>query len=309
MKEKKKIPLIIDCDPGVDDTLALFLAKNLDCFKIQAITTVSGNLSIEVTTENVQLVAGYLGLSCVVAKGAKEPLMKEKVTAAHIHGEDGLGGARKYFPKEKALPLAEEGALLVMRRLLLEAKEKVSILALGPLTNIALLLKAFPEVKEHIGLISIMGGGLFGGNVTPLSEFNFYVDPEAAQIVLQSGVPLLLSGIHMTEKAFLKSEDLQRVQESTGPYAKIGNALLKDFAQGQKAIHDPCAVLALARPDLFTWQEMALTVDPREGVSQGMLVPMREKNPTCKVMMDLQVDTFRELLTEAMMGNASSEVL
>lgn len=200
-KKGERIQLFIDCNPGIDDAMALMMARASEGFDLKGITSVSGNLDIETTTKNIELFANVLKLNAVLARGASEPLVKGKFSAEEVHGSDGLGGASSLFGVTLSGEKVQQNAVDTMRKLLLEEERKTAIVAIGPLTNIALLLKTYPEVKEKIRVISIMGGSLEGGNVTPLSEFNFYVDPEAASIVFQSGIPLILSGLHMTVDA------------------------------------------------------------------------------------------------------------
>ena len=191
--EKRK--LIIDCDPGVDDAVMLaFAAAHREKFEILAVTTVSGNQDIEKVTRNALDLTAFYGLSVPVAQGMGTPLVKEPCYAPETHGESGLGSLKLPPSPQKA---AEEPAVLFMYRILKELPEgeKLTIAATGPLTNIAVLLKLFPEIKGKIREILFMGGSLCGGNVTAAAEFNFYVDPEAATIVLHSGIPLVMCGL------------------------------------------------------------------------------------------------------------------
>lgn len=304
MNEDDKIPLIIDCDPGVDDSLALMVARHAGCFEVKAVTAVSGNLGIEVTSKNALILSEVLGFQAPVAKGATEPLLKKIVTAEEVHGSDGMGGARQYFEETGGRTLSDRNAVETMREVLMSSDEKTAVIAIGPLTNIALLLKLYPEVREKILVLSIMGGGLQGGNVTALSEFNFYADPEAAAIVFGSGVPLILSGLHMTKDATLTEENLLDIRNHQGALSKPVSHMLRDYARNHAAIHDPCAVMALSHPEMFFSKDLYIEIDTREGVSRGMSYADErrwvDKTPNCTVLMSIDVEKFREVLVESL---------
>ncbi|WP_313119195.1 nucleoside hydrolase [Proteiniclasticum ruminis] len=303
-KEGERIPLLIDCDPGIDDAMALMMARASKGFDLKGITSVSGNLDIETTTKNIELFAKVLKLNTVLAKGASEPLVKGKFSAEEVHGSDGLGGASSLFGVSWTEEKVQQNAVDTMRKLLLAEDRKTAIVAIGPLTNIALLLKTYPEVKEKIRVISIMGGSLKGGNVTPLSEFNFYVDPEAASIVFRSGVPLILSGLHMTVDATISEENLEEIRNHPGVLSKPAAEMLKNYPGTAHPLHDPCAVLALSHPEIFSYEEMTIHIDTREGDSQGMSYkderPWVEKEPNCRVLMKIHQEKFRRLLVDAL---------
>ncbi len=299
-----KIPLIIDCDPGVDDALTIFLAKYLDKFDIKAITSVSGNVGIDLTTRNALILADLIDLDCVVARGAEEPLVKPKRTSGTVHGIDGIGGSLELFPKECKKELSKDNALTVLRDTLLNSEEKVSIVAIGPLTNIGLLLKVYPEVKEKIEVISIMGGAINHGNATPCSEFNFFADPEAASIVFNSGVPLIMAGINITAKATLTRENKKEIKNIGTNISEIGHKMIENYTSDDPAIHDPCAVLVLTHPEMFEWEDLYVQIDTRPGLTQGMsYADYRYNNinkPNCRVLRDLDIEKFRRFIIDSM---------
>lgn len=300
----EKIPLLIDCDPGIDDAIALMVASASDLFEIRGLSSVSGNLNIDTTTKNIALFSKALGLKAVLSRGAEEPLVKGKFSAEEVHGRDGLGGASALFEEAPLTLSVKANAVETMRQLLLKEEKKTALIAIGPLTNIALLLKTYPEVKEKILVISIMGGSLGGGNVTPISEFNFYVDPEAASIVFSSGVPLILSGLHMTKGATLTEKNLEEILSKKGALSVQAATMLKNYPRTAHPLHDPCAVLALTHPEIFTYEDLAVRVDTREGITQGMsYIENRdfvEKKPNCRVLHKLDTERFREILVEAL---------
>ena len=201
--------IIIDCDPGIDDAVALAAAfANRDKLNILGICTVAGNQSIDKVTENALRIVNFLGAPEIpVAKGASEPLVKKACPAATVHGENGLGNTE--LPKGDNV-IVSNNAITFMEETIrnLPEGEKITLVPLGPLTNIALLLKVYPEVKEKIDEICLMGGSASGGNVTATAEFNIWHDPEAAKIVFESGVNVVMCGLDVTRICGLDKEHI-----------------------------------------------------------------------------------------------------
>lgn len=299
-----KIPLIIDCDPGVDDILSILLAHSLEGIDLKAITSVNGNVGIDYTTRNSLLIADLLDLDCIVARGEAVPLVKPLLPKSDVHGKDGLGGYLDLFPKEIKKDLSKESAVTVLKDLILNSPEKISIAAIGPLTNIAILLKSYPEVKENIEVLSIMGGAINNGNATPCSEFNFYADPEAASVVFNSGVPIILSGLNLTLKATLTERDIDEMKNIGSEISNIALSMLKDYISKDAAIHDPCAILALTNIEMFEYEDLYVQVDTRDGVTRGMSYAdyrdINKNKANCKVLTDLDVDKFREFMVNSL---------
>jgi pyrimidine-specific ribonucleoside hydrolase len=255
-------PVIFDCDPGHDDAMALLLALSSEELDVRLITTCAGNQTQDKTLLNTLRLLSYIGVTDIeVARGREKPLVRELIIADNIHGESGLDGADLGDPTFGASPST---ALDAMRRVLAEADESVTIIATGPLTNVAVLLAAYPELKSRIERISIMGGACFGGNWTPAAEFNIYVDPEAADIVFCSGVPIVMSGLDVTHKAIVTPEDIERIRRIGNRTSKIMAPLLEFFLSKMSPhflsedgrvegirMHDPCAVAYLLAPSIF----------------------------------------------------------
>src|ERR1051326_6059344 len=182
--------VIIDTDPGVDDALALLLAMRSPELKIEGITAVAGNVPLELTLPNALRMVKIAGRTELpVAAGARDPLVRRLVTAAYAHGENGLGGA--VFPEPKTRPIPEPAAHFI-RRLVRKYPGEVTLITIGPLTNVGVALRGDPELAGMVRGLVMMGGSLSGGNITPAAEFNVYVDPEAARIVFQSGIPITM---------------------------------------------------------------------------------------------------------------------
>src|SRR3989475_9519538 len=183
--------VVIDTDPGVDDALALLVAMRAPEVKLEAITPVAGNVPLELTLPNALRMVEIAGRTDIpVAAGAKAPLMRRLVSAAYAHGENGLGGA--VFPEPKIKQVAEPAAEFI-RHIVRKYPNEVTLITMGPLTNVATALNADPELAGMIKSLVMMGGSLSGGNITPAAEFNIYVDPEAEPIVFQSGIPITMA--------------------------------------------------------------------------------------------------------------------
>lgn len=199
--------IILDTDPGVDDALAIFLALRSPELKVEAITPVGGNVPLALTLPNALRLVEIAGRTDVaVAAGAATPLVRRLVTAAYVHGDNGLGGAE--FPKPRLKPVAENAADTICR-IVRSSPGEITIVGIGPLTNVATALKSDLELAPKIKEIVVMGGSLTRGNITPSAEFNFYVDPEAARIVFDSGVPITMVGLNVTEKVLLGESQIQ----------------------------------------------------------------------------------------------------
>lgn len=249
-------PVFIDCDPGLDDAIALMvLAARKDVFDLKGITTVAGNQTGAKTYENARRLAAYLKLNVPVVKGAERPLFRTPLTAGDYHGEDGLAGMRvgsEMVPEEKS------SAIHFLYRDLMAIPDPVTLLATGPLTNLAVLFEKHPVVKDRIDHITIMGGSLSGGNVTPYAEFNFCADPHAAKAVLSAGVPIHLLGLDVTHQAYLTDEEIKTFGALGTKYGGMVGDLMQFYAVSYKQtglpgtpIHDASAVLYEAQPELF----------------------------------------------------------
>ena len=214
-----RIKVIMDCDPGIDDGIALaYAAAHQDELELLAVTTFAGNNTIDKVTKNALELVDFYGLKVPVARGQERPLVKEVLHAEEFHGETGLGHC--VLPEAKS-ETASDNAVLFSRELLnrLPEGEQVVMIETAPMTNLALLLKVFPEIKNKIGKIVFMGGAAKGGNITPAAEFNIYADPEAAKIVFDSGIPLVMCGLDATLKCNLTRNQIMKLCQSGDPTA------------------------------------------------------------------------------------------
>lgn len=273
--EKRKI--IIDCDPGIDDAVALaYAAAKKDYFDVIAVTTVSGNQSIEKVTRNALDLVDFWGLDVPVAKGMGEPLVRKVLHAADVHGENGIGEC--VLPKSEKT-VVERNAIFYLRDLLMEAKEKITLVCTGPLTNIALLLKMFPEVKEHIDEIVFMGGAARGGNITPCAEFNVYVDPESAKIVFDSGIHLVMCGLDVTWRCNIDRRQVTKLCQSGNKAAEVCGDMIgynientDSKYRGKACMHDVVPLMYLIHPEFFKYERTILDVDCSDNVSRGTIM-------------------------------------
>jgi inosine-uridine nucleoside N-ribohydrolase len=237
--------------------------------------------------------------------GQKRPLIREKSAVTSVHGENGMGDC--HLP-EPTLELYSDNAITFLRDTILSQEEKVTLVAVGPLTNIALLLKVFPEVKEKIELISIMGGSTIGGNRTPYAEFNVWADPEAARIVFDSRLPIVMSGLTVTHSAGLYKDDVERLASSSGKATQLCGKMLQYYFKGDHVkggtftpIHDACALMYLLYPELYEFRHMQVLVDCSEELNRGNTVAdtrdwVKYDSTYPKVLTNVDLEKFREIL-------------
>ena len=267
--------VIIDTDPGVDDALALLLAMRSPELKIEAITPVAGNDPLELTLPNALRMVEIAGRTEIpVAAGAKAPLVRRLVTATYAHGENGLGGA--VFPEPKTKPVKEPAAELI-RQIVRRFPGEVTLLTIGPLTNIATALNTDPELAGMVRALVMMGGSLSGGNITPAAEFNIYVDPEAARIVFQSGIPITMVGLDVTRKTSLTEEHLRQLQAGQNPVSQAAATIARNAIEHHRErgfvvgpnMHDSLAVAGFLDPSLLKLKEYYVDVETTGELTAG----------------------------------------
>ena len=273
------LPVILDCDPGHDDAIALILALASPELKVLAVTTSAGNQTPDKTLNNALRILTLLGRHDIpVAAGAPKPLMRELIIADNVHGETGLDGPR--LPDPAFAPQAMTG-LELMVSCLRESPEPVTLVPTGPLTNIALLLAAHSELKPRIARIVLMGGAAGAGNWTPAAEFNIYVDPEAADMVFNAGIPITMCGLDVTHQAQVMDEDIARVRAIANPVAQCVADLLDFFMIYHRdpkwgfagaPLHDPCTIAWLLAPALFHGVECRVDIETGGTHTAGMTV-------------------------------------
>lgn len=296
----------IDCDPGHDDALAMMVAYAYpENFHILGITTVGGNQTLDKVTTNAKNILNFIGADIPLAKGQEKPLVKALSTGAAAHGDSGMDGP--YFDG-KDYPIVSENAITYMYEKIMECTEKVTIVALAPLTNLALLLKVYPDIKDKIDCISMMGGGISHGNCTELAEFNIYVDPEAAHIVFHSGIPIIMSGLDVTEKATITRGEIEQLKER-GRVSHLVYELLsyynesgKQFGFIDSPIHDLCAVECLMSPDSFYGTDRYVSVVTEEGSARGQTYADLRALPRHKANVHVLTEVKREKFVEILVN-------
>ena len=269
------IPVIIDCDPGTDDAIALFLALASPELAVLAITVAGGNVGLPRTLANTLALVRLAGSDVPVHAGANRPLLGAFVSAPRIHGEDGLGGVVLPAGGAAAPGLAAD----VVRRVLREAGEPVTLVGIGPATNLAIALTTEPELAAKVERIVLMSGAWAEGNATPAAEFNAWSDPEALAILLDSGRPVVFATLELTAQALTTPARIAAwrglvggrclaaacaIQASVPPSGRLGGA--------GSPLHDPCAIAWLVRPDLFAERPCSVRVDLGPGPSRGRTV-------------------------------------
>jgi purine nucleosidase len=246
----KPLPIIIDCDPGIDDAIALMLAfASPEELEVLAVTTVAGNVPLHHTEVNARRVRDLCGASAVpVIAGCPRPLLRSPVTAGEIHGEAGLEGS--------GLPDATgdrdpRHAVDVLRDTVASRPGDITIVAVGPLTNLAVALVQRPELAREVKSIVIMGGAAGPGNVTPHAEFNFFADPHAARIVFESGAPIVMYGLDITRQVRAEPAWLAEIEKQRSPVSRATVGMLAHYGSVGGALHDVLAIGHLLRPELF----------------------------------------------------------
>lgn len=292
--------IIIDTDPGIDDALALAIATNLENVEVKLITTIAGNVSLKHTTQNTLDILALLNKDIKVAQGCDRPILKPFRDASYVHGQNGLGNV--IIPTSKQKPLTIH-AVEAIKEELMNSDTPITIITLAALTNIAYLLRLYPEVKPKIKQIIMMGGGIEIGNATSVAEFNFFVDPHAASIVFDSGLDLTMVGLNATLKALLTKEEIlplnhgSKVQQfffDIFNYYKDGN-----FEQGL-AMHDVCTLAYLVKPEIFKVKTKEIVIET-VGFANGACVvnnhALQEQANLINVCMDIDTQAFQKWLS------------
>ena len=306
----EKKPLIIDCDPGHDDALMLMLAVGCGLFDIKAITISAGNQTQEKTLANALKILTLMEAGIPVYRGAEKPMFRELIVADYAHGETGLNAPS--LPAVTRSP-AQGSAVEAIANILNTATEKITIVPTGPLTNIAMFLLSYPHLKSRVERISLMGGGIFRGNMTPLAEFNIYADPEAAAIVFKSGIPITMCGLDVTHKALVFQKDIEHFRALANKSGRAAADLMDFFSlyyrehhlelEGGAALHDPCAIAWLINPSIFKTKPCYVDVETKGELTTGTTVVdfynTLKKEPNAEVAYDIDRDAYMDMIYQA----------
>jgi len=297
------LDLIIDCDPGIDDALALFLAAgSTDALNLLSVTCVAGNRPVETTALNACRLLDIAGCPSVpVYAGAARPLSGVEAKCNLVHGEDGLGSVMLPLSRQ---PEAEHAADHLVRMLLERPAGSLTLVAIGPLTNLALAEQNHPGLLRRARSVLVMGGAVTcAGNITPQAEFNFYADPDAAQLVLMAGAQLTLFGLDVTSKAVMADEWITSLASLPGRSAQAACEMLRAYAALDPLLHDACPVAYLLQPDLFSGAPWMLSVDCAEGPDAGHvrgkpLGGVATDNASVQVIFDVDCDGLLAIVRE-----------
>lgn len=304
MKPEK---IILDCDPGHDDALALTMAIASEQIELLGVTTSAGNQTPDKTLNNALRMLTLLGVTDVpVAGGNHRPLMRSLKIADYVHGETGLDGAD--LP-EPAFEPADQPAVELIADILRSQAEPITLVVTGPMTNIALFLRIHPELENKIKQIVFMGGAAGQGNVEPTTEFNMAVDPEAAKIVINEGIPLVMAGLNVTLKAQIYPDDLEKIRKINNQVAQAITGQMEfygkwygqtEFGLAGTPVHDPCTIAYLLKPEIFETHTAYLDVETQGQLTAGETVVdftgLMNQKPNAKILMDLDRQMFVDLI-------------
>lgn len=282
-------PLVIDCDPGIDDAIAILMALGSPELAVLGITTVAGNVSVETTHTNARALVELVGHTVPVYRGCPRPLVRSPILARDVHGNNGLGGVVLPVPQR---PVPPEHAVSWLIQTLsprvspIPQSPPMTIAALGPLTNLAVALVQAPEIATHIQDLVIMGGAIAAGNVTSSAEFNFFADPHAAQIVLTSGIPVTLIPLDLTHQV-LASRDRRQALRQLNPIGAHLAQMLETYSLEEQQrqgwdgppVHDPCVIAYLLDPSLFVCTTVTVAIETSSPLTLGRLVQLPEPSP------------------------------
>jgi len=302
-------PVIVDTDPGQDDAVAILLALASPELDVLGITAVAGNVPLDLTSRNARVTCELAGHpDAKVFAGCDRPMHRELFTAEYVHGVTGLDGADLPDPR---MPLQDDHAVAFLAETLMAAGAgSITLCTLGPLTNIGMLLQEHPEAQAGIREIVLMGGGFFeGGNVTPAAEFNIYVDPEAADIVFRSGLPLTMIPLDATHQALILPDHLRRLRR-LGPVGEAVAGWLEfyerwdvdKYGMDGGPLHDPCVISYLLRPELFGGKDCNVQIETASPLTRGMTLVdwwgVLNDSPNCRVISEVDSAGFFDLLIE-----------
>ncbi|SDK26089.1 nucleoside hydrolase [Lacicoccus qingdaonensis] len=308
--------VILDCDPGHDDAISIIIgASKRSALNILGITTVAGNVEVEKNTVNALKVSELIGLDVPVVEGAVHPLVRESEIAPEIHGETGMDGPVLKDPAKEKTPGHAVDFIIGQVK---NSDGKVTLVPTGPLTNIALALIKEPSIKDNIDEIVLMGGGTFG-NWTPAAEFNIYVDAEAAKVVYESGLPVTMFGLDVTHQVIADTAVIDRVGKIENDIAVFVKELLVFFAETYKdhfgfpggPIHDACTTMYLINPEMFTFEDVNVTIETKGEATYGMtvvdLLKTTGRPENVKFATGVDTETFWNIFQDVLVSYGESD--
>lgn len=304
-----KTKIILDCDPGHDDAVAIMLAGKSPKIDLLGITVVAGNQTLDNTQRNALNVVQCLGLDVPVYAGCGQPMIREKITAGDIHGKTGLDGP-VFEPLTRKLEL--EHAVNYIVKTLMESDDPITMVTTGPMTNLAMAMRMEPRIIDKIERIVLMGGAYTNGNVTPAAEFNIVADADAAYVCFTSGRPITMVGLDVTRKALCYPSIVERMEKVNNKASKLFVDLMRHFCKSQKEVfgweggplHDPITIAYLIDPTVLTTKPMFSEIDIRSTQSYGRTncdyFGYLHKEPTADVGIDIDVEKFWNMIEEGL---------
>ncbi len=305
----RPIPIVLDCDPGHDDAIALLLAVQSPRIDLKAVTTTFGNCSVEDATRNALRILTLAGATAVpVAQGASGSLAGTSELGNYVHGVSGLDGPGLPEPAFAAMELS---AVEMIEQVLATATEPITLVATGPITNVATVLQRGVADRSRIREIIFMGGSVDRGNHTPTAEFNTFADPEALAVVLESGLPIKMVGLNLTHQALATPEIVARMRAMNHHVGRVAAEWMGFFGSSYRSIwafeappvHDPCTIAALIRPDVIKWQRCFVAVETAGEWTRGTTVVdlhgRYHRTANVDVAMSLDVDAYWDLVLDA----------
>ncbi|GCE23972.1 nucleoside hydrolase [Dictyobacter kobayashii] len=301
--------IILDTDPGIDDALALFLALASPEIQLEAITTVTGNVDVEHTTHNALALLTLTGRTDIpVARGSREPLVSRRLHATHVHGDHGMGKAQ--LPPPSIQPVKQHAVDLMIEKIMNNPGE-ITIVAIGPLTNLALALHREPSIAQTVREVVIMGGALLTpGNVTPSAEFNIYADPHAAHVVFKAGWPIRLVSLDTTNRTPLTQARATALSQGESAvktcirqmFAHYFDVYAPLYGVADFHMHDPLCLASVFQPDLITWQPAYVEVELQGALTTGETVAYfkgpQAATPNVQASIAVDAERFIQLFIE-----------
>ena len=298
--------IILDCDPGHDDAVAILLAGKNPNINLLGISVVAGNQTIQKTARNALNVATYLGINIPISIGCEFPMVRERVICAAIHGESGLDGFE--FPDYGDKFDKRHGVQLIIDSVM--NNDKITIVATGPLTNVAMAIKMEPRILERLDEIVIMGGSVDNGNTSPAAEFNIMCDPEAAHVVFSSGVTVKMVGLNVTRKVIVTDEVINRMEKINNKASDMFVKLMRVFNENQRKtfgvkagpLHDPATIASIIDGNLIKFEKMNVVIDISHGPSYGRtncdVFDYLHAPHNAYVAMDIDVEKYWDIIEQ-----------
>jgi purine nucleosidase len=301
--------ILIDCDPGIDDAIAILMAHGSPAVDIVAITTVAGNQTLEKVTFNARRIATLAGIHNVpIAAGCDRPLVRDQILAGDVHGESGLDGPAFFEP---TVDLADIHAVDLIIETVLAAPGEITLVPIGPLTNIAVAMRREPRIVDAVREVVLMGGSYTRGNTTAAAEFNILVDPEAAAAVFDGSWPVTMVGLDLTNQARTNADVVSRIDALGTPVSRFVLDLLGHYDRNVRkietaptaAIHDACAVARVIDPTLMTQRDAYVAVETKGRLTYGMTVTdfkCRDHPANTQVPTTLDAVRFWDLMVDSL---------